>query len=149
MTKYKISNDWWTTPTESLNGHRVIVTGRRGLEKAISSGKFNDRIEITWQYVGDAEGMPDYSTSLLMEKVNDALINAFSKEQAAIITGIYTGDSERNWIFYVRNIPKFQQILNDALKEFDVLPLKLYAEKDPNWEEYSEMRELTEIEEGE
>ena len=84
-----------------------------------------------------------------MEKVNDALINAFSKEQAAILTGIYTGDSERNWIFYVRNIPKFQQILNDALKEFDVLPLKLYAEKDPNWEEYSEMRELTEIEEGE
>lgn len=149
MTKYKISNDWWTTPTESLNGRRVIVTGRRGLEKAISSGKFNDRIEITWQYVGDAEGMPDYSTSLLMEKVNDALINAFSKEQAAILTGIYTGDSERNWIFYVRNIPKFQQILNDALKEFDVLPLKLYAEKDPNWEEYSEMRELTEIEEGE
>ncbi len=149
MTKYKISNDWWTTPTESLNGRRVIVTGRRGLEKAISSGKFNDRIEITWQYVGDTEGMPDYSTSLLMEKVNDALINAFSKEQAAILTGIYTGDSERNWIFYVRNIPKFQQILNDALKEFDVLPLKLYAEKDPNWEEYSEMRELTEIEEGE
>ena len=49
MTKFKIGDEWWTTPTESENGNRIIVTGRRGVENAIASGKFNDRIEITWK----------------------------------------------------------------------------------------------------
>lgn len=32
MTKFKIGDEWWTTPTESENGNRIIVTGRRGVE---------------------------------------------------------------------------------------------------------------------
>ena len=106
MTKFKIGDEWWTTPTESENGNRIIVTGRRGVENAIASGKFNDRIEITWKYDSDKNGMPDFKTSSLMEAVTDALNAAFKKDQAAILTGIYTGDGERNWVFYTRNLKK-------------------------------------------
>ena len=84
MTKFKIGDEWWTTPTESENGNRIIVTGRRGVENAIASGKFNDRIEITWKYDSDKNGMPDFKTSSLMEAVTDALNAAFKKDQAAI-----------------------------------------------------------------
>ena len=65
MTKYKISNDWWTTPTESLNGHRVIVTGRRGLEKAISSGEEVDLKEfLKYEEKDFSNGFSDFGVDI-------------------------------------------------------------------------------------
>lgn len=92
----KFGNDWWTSPTESESGRLVMVTGRRGVEKARESGKYNIRVEITWKYPGNAAGMPDDPTSTVMEAVQDAMTEVFDKDPVAILTGIYTGDNERN-----------------------------------------------------
>ena len=145
MAKLKIGNEWWTSPTESETGALIMVTGRQGVEPVIATEKYNDRIEITWKYTPDKNGMPDFKTSSLMEQVTDALNNAFAKDSAAVMTGIYTGDGERNWVFYTLNPKKFQYMLNDALKDFELLPITLYAEKDPEWNEYREMKELSEV----
>ena len=145
MAKLKIGNEWWTSPTESETGALIMVTGRQGVEPVIATGKYNDRIEITWKYTPDKNGMPDFKTSSLMEQVTDALNNAFAKDSAAVMTGIYTGDSERNWVLYTLNPKKFQYMLNDALKDFELLPITLYAEKDPEWNEYREMKDLSEV----
>ena len=145
MAKLKIGNEWWTSPTESETGALIMGTGRQGVEPVIATGKYNDRIEITWKYTPDKNGMPDFKTSSLMEQVTDALNNAFAKDSAAVMTGIYTGDSERNWVFYTLNPKKFQYMLNDALKDFELLPITLYAEKDPEWNEYREMKDLSEV----
>lgn len=145
MAKLKIGNEWWTSPTESETGALIMVTGRQGVEPVIATGKYNDRIEITWKYTPDKNGMPDFKTSSLIEQVTDALNNAFTKDSAAVMTGIYTGDSERNWVFYTLNPKKFQYMLNDALKDFELLPITLYAEKDPEWNEYREMKDLSEV----
>lgn len=145
MAKLKIGNEWWTSPTESETGALIMVTGRLGVEPVIATGKYNDRIEITWKYTPEKNGMPDFKTSSLMEQVTDALNNAFAKDSAAVMTGIYTGDGERNWVFYTLNPKKFQYMLNDALKDFELLPITLYAEKDPEWNEYREMKDLSEV----
>ena len=65
------------------------------------------------------------------------------------MTGIYTGDGERNYVFYSRNNSVFNKLLNQALAEFELLPLSIYAEKDPEWEEYHEMKDISFIEDGE
>ena len=148
MTKLKIGDEWWTTPTECDNGNLIMVTGRRNVEPAMNSGKFNDRIEITWKYQPDKGGMPDFDTSSLMEQVTDAINSIFKKDEAAVMTGIYTGDGQRNWVLYTLNHRKFQYMLNQALAKFELLPIEIYAEKDPEWLEYKEMRELTEIADG-
>ena len=145
MAKLTIGNEWWTSPTESETGALIMVTGRQGVEPVIATGKYNDRIEITWKYTPEKNGMPDFKTSSLMEQVTDALNNAFAKDSAAVMTGIYTGDGERNWVFYTLNPKKFQYMLNDALKDFELLPITLYAEKDPEWNEYREMKDLSEV----
>lgn len=145
MAKLKIGNEWWTSPTESETGALIMVTGRQGVEPVIATGQYNDRIEITWKYTPDKNGMPDFKTSSLMEQVTDELNNAFAKDSAAVMTGIYTGDGERNWVFYTLNPKKFQYMLNDALKDFELLPITLYAEKDPEWNEYREMKDLSEV----
>ena len=145
MAKLKIGNEWWTSPTESETGALIMVTGRQGVEPVIATGKYNDRIEITWKYTPDKNGMPDFKTSSLMEQVTEEVNNAFAKDSAAVMTGIYTGDGERNWVFYTLNPKKFQYMLNDALKDFELLPITLYAEKDPEWNEYREMKDLSEV----
>ena len=49
---------------------------------------------------------------------------------------------ERTWVFYTRNIPAFGRMLNETLAPFETLPLTIYTEKDPEWNEYREMCEL-------
>lgn len=149
MATLKIGSDWWTSPTESETGKLIMVTGRSDMDSVINSGKYNDRVEITWKYEGDNTGMPDYATSSCMEKVQEAIENVFDKDPVAILTGIYTGDGERNWILYAQSLKIFERKLNDTLASFDLLPITIYVEKDPQWNEYKEMRELSEIMKGE
>ncbi len=147
MAKLKISDEWWTAPAEGDNGELILVTGRRNMDEIMASKIFNDRIEVTWNYAPQANGLPDESTSKLMEQVHDALRAEFDKDPVAIMTGIYTGAGERNWIFYTRSINIFGRKLNEILAPFELLPLSIYAEKDPEWNEYREMR-LTEIDDS-
>ena len=147
MAKLKISDEWWTAPAEGDNGELILVTGRRNMDEIMASKIFNDRIEVTWNYAPQANGLPDESTSKLMEQVHDALRAEFDKQPVAIMTGIYTGAGERNWIFYTRSINIFGRKLNEILAPFELLPLSIYAEKDPEWNEYREMR-LTEIDDS-
>lgn len=141
----KAPDEWWTAPTEAEDGNTVIVTGRDGMQPFIDSGRYTDRIEITWRYEADSTGMPDDATARLMEEADEALRAAFAKEHACILTGIYTGDGRRDWIVYTKNPRIFNSVLNRALAPLPILPLELYAEKDPEWAEYLEMRSLTYI----
>ncbi|WP_294177585.1 DUF695 domain-containing protein [Coprobacter sp.] len=138
----KLSNNWFTTVSETENGVMVVVCGREDLELYARSGKFKERVEIYWRYNGDSRGMPSESEACLMEPVQDALQRAMEKDKLAILTGVYTGDNERTWIFYTRNVPAFGEMLNKALSSFEKLPIVIYTEKDPDWNEYREMYEL-------
>ena len=138
------TSDWWTSPTESENGRLIMVTGRRDVDKFRNNSRFNIRVEISWKYEGDATGMPNYETSTLMEQVQEALEAEFKKDPIAILTGIYTGDNERNWVFYTLSTHIFGRKLNEALVNFELLPITIYCENDPDWNEYQEMKELSE-----
>ena len=144
MAKLKIPDEWWTAPAESDNGELILVTGRRITDDIIESGLCGDRIEATWRYTPAEKGMPDDDTARLMEQVHEALAAEFKKDPVAILTGVYTGAGERNWVFYTRSLHIFGRKFNEILEPFPLLPITLYAEKDPEWNEYREMR-LTEI----
>lgn len=139
MAQLRISNDWWTAPAEGDNGNLILVTGRRAMEPVIRSGIYRYRVEVTWQYEGDEKALPRYADSKLMEEVTDALMACFDRDPVAILTGIYTGDGQRNWVFYTRSLHIFQRKFNEALAGFDTMPLEFHAEEDPYWEEYREM----------
>ncbi len=77
-----------------------------------------------------------------METVTDALQESLHRDPVAVMTGIYTGAGERNWVFYAVSLKAFQAMLNLALNCIDEqLPLTFHAEEDPEWEEYREMCE--------
>lgn len=141
----KIPDRWWSAPVEGEHGATVIVTGRDGVEKAIEKGKYIYRVDVSWDYDPLPTGMPSDADAALMEQATDALKEALSKNDCAILTGIYTGDGRRDWIFYTLNLKAFSGVFNRALEGLPALPLKITASADPDWEEYRNMREMTYI----
>ncbi|MDE5790506.1 MAG: DUF695 domain-containing protein [Muribaculaceae bacterium] len=140
---------WWTAPTESESGATVLVTGRDCMDEVIAGGKYIYRVTVSWDYNRLPNGMPEDADARLMEKATDALQSAFKKDKVAYMTGIYTGDGRRDWIFYTKNLNIFNKVFNKALEELDTMPLAIEAEADPEWEEYKEMREISYIPEDE
>lgn len=140
----KLSNKWFTALSEDESDHLVIVNGREELDEFIQSGKFKERAEITWKYKGDDKKMPEEDDAILMESVQEALQKAMEKDKLSILTGVYTGGGEKVWIFYTRTVRVFGERLNETLASFDLLPISIYTEVDPNWEEYLDMYEMKE-----
>lgn len=141
----KISDEWWSTPAESADGKLVIVTGRDDMDAVRACGKYKYRIDVTWRYNALPDGMPEPADAELMEQADEALKDAFRRDPAAVMTGIYTGDGERDWVFYTLSLNIFSKIFNRALADLPTIPLVIDAEEDPDWEEYTEMRERTYI----
>lgn len=140
----KLSNEWFTALSENESGQMVIVSGRDELTEFVRSGKFKERVEITWQFEGDAKGMPSEEIAARMEAVQEVLQKAMEKDKLAILTGVYTGGGEKIWVFYTRTVRVFGERLNEALAAFELLPLSIYTEIDPEWEEYRDMYEMKE-----
>lgn len=130
---------WWTAPTESESGRLIMVTGRVDVEKFRANPRYSIRVEVSWPYKGDASGMPDKPTSELMEQAQERLQTVFHKDPVAVLTGIYTGDDRRDWVFYTTSTHIFGRKLNEALADLPLLPLQVYTENDPAWAEYAEM----------
>lgn len=145
----KTTDKWWSYPAESESGNTVIVTGRDRIDDFMKSGKYIYRIDVTWNYDALPGGMPEDEDAHLMEQVTDALSAAFKKDKVAVMTGIYTGDGRRDWVFYTKNLKIFSIVFNKALEELPVIPIVIEAEEDAGWEEYLHMREETYVPEEE
>lgn len=138
----RLSNEWFTALSENEEGNLVTIYGRDELTEFVESGKFKERVEITWKYEGDAKGMPQDALAEQMEKVEEALKKAMEKDKLAILTAVYTGAGEKIWVFYTRTVRVFGERLNEALASFELLPISIYTEVDPEWEEYLDMYEM-------
>ncbi len=125
-----------------LVGRRVRISGRDELTEFVQSGKFKERVEITWKYEGDEKGMPSEELAEQMENVQETLKKAMEKDKLSILTGVYTGGGEKVWVFYTRTVRVFGERLNEALASFELLPISIYTEVDPEWEEYLDMYEM-------
>lgn len=140
----KLSDKWFTALSENEKGDLITIYGREELEEFVTSGKFKERIEVTWKYTPDTKGLPSDNEAELMENVEIALRKVMEKDKLAILSSVYTGGGERIWVFYTRTSRVFGENLNDALKDFELLPISLYVEIDPEWEEYKDMYEMKE-----
>jgi len=139
------TEQWWTSPLESENGRIIMVTGRADVRKFRDNPKFSIRVDITLPYDSKPDGMPTDAAAITLETVLENIRAELDKDPVAILTGIYTGDGERNMVFYTLSTNIFNKKLNSALAALPLLPLQITAENDPTWAEYTEMRSLSEI----
>ena len=136
--------DYWTAPAEADDGNLILVTGRRDITKFRKNPRFSIRIEVSWVYDPDRRGMPEIDGPVadILEKADKGFEEVLKADPIAVLTGIFTGDGERTWVFYTTSTHIFQKKLNDALASLPLLPLTITAENDPDWQAYDEMAEL-------
>jgi hypothetical protein len=139
-----LTDKWFTALAENEDGSYTFISGRSDIDDFIASGKMKERLEVTWTYAPDSKGLPaDDNEAELMEEVEEKLRHAMEKDKLAILTGIYTGQGKRQWIYIARNTPAFGERLNATLSVYPrQLPIEIYAEKDPENQEYKELLEL-------
>ncbi len=136
-----METEWLSFPAEAENGRTVIVTLRDDIATFRDSGKYIYRVDVHWDYSAGPDGMPDDTDAATLEEATEGLQDAFRKDPAGVMTGIYTGDGRRDWVFYTRSLHIFQKIFNRGLEGIDrTLPLLIEACGDPGWEEYTELR---------
>ena len=127
-----------------------MVTGREDISRWRDNPRFSIRVEVSWDYDGSAgNGMPGQDVAQMMEVVTERLADTFDRDPVAVMTGIYTGDSRRDWVFYTLSTNIFGRKLNEALADLPMLPLSIYCENDPDWAEYDEMKENSHIDASE
>lgn len=136
---------WWTSPLEDEDGNRIIVTGRGQVDKFRNDPRCIIRITVTIPYKPDAEGMPGPAGADMLDNVLALIQGELKKDPVAVLTGIYTGAGKREMVFYAKSTFIFNKKLNAALADLPLLPLEITAENDPEWAEYDEMRDLSEI----
>ncbi|MBD5200676.1 MAG: DUF695 domain-containing protein [Bacteroidales bacterium] len=136
---------WWTYPAVADNGKTIIVTARDGMQPLIDKGKHRYRIDVDWDYTPLPDGMPSDEDAKLMGEATDAMIETFAKDPVAVMTGIYTGDGRRTWVFYAKSLGVFGNVFNRALADLPQMPLLIEASEDPGWEEYLHTKSETYI----
>lgn len=112
---------------------------RDEMPKALAEGKYPIRVDVTWTYDGDRSGMPTEEITRQITTLEDALIPALEKNNLALLAYQVTGEGERLWCFYTRNLPAFQETLNEALAELPLFPLGFYAEEDREGDAFNEV----------
>lgn len=112
---------------------------RNEMPKALAEGKYPIRVDMTWAYDGDRSGMPSEELMEQMTTLEEALIPALEKNNLALQAYQVTGEGERLWCFYTRNLVAFQETLNEALSELPLFPLDFYAEEDREGEAFNEV----------
>lgn len=139
----KLSDKWFTALSENEDGSYTFISGRSDIDEFINSGKLKERVEVTWTYEKDEKGMPAIDKEAqIMEAVEERLRAALEKDKLAILTGIYTGQGKREWVFITRSTAAFGERLNDALAGLPQLPITIYAEQDPDNEEYKSLLDI-------
>ena len=125
----------------------VRMTREGAVEENLTAGteqRVSKRLEDA-ELVKPAEtAEPSEALAEKMEEVQEVLRKAMEKDKLSILTGVYTGGGERIWVYYTRTVRVFGERLNEALAPFEMLPISIYTEVDPEWEEYLDMYEMKE-----
>lgn len=137
-----LTDKWFSTIGETDEGKPIFITGRDDIDEFRQCGKLKERVEIYWRYTPGYNDMPTIDDGQLMDEVQELLRKTMERDKLAILTGIYVGGGERTLVFYARTSRVFGERLNEALAPYPTLPITLYVENDPDWNEYNEMCEI-------
>jgi len=131
-------NDMWSAGEGENDGTPFILRFRPNLQAFIATGQYNKHFIITWPYESDNTSlMPDEEELDLMTAVEDALVDIFENDVQCVLAFVYTGQNQKDWHWYSKDITETGNRLNTALSDFEVLPIELASEDDPDWAEYN------------
>lgn len=133
------TDPWTQAQGKTAKGKHTLIRYRPNCAKIIGNDDYSTLLTITWEYESREDGMPaGYLSSVLdrLKEFEETIISALEVDNYAIVTFITTFDGERKWHFYIQDREKLSDIVNRALQDTPVLPIRFEVETDTEWEEF-------------
>lgn len=131
-------NDLWTGAEGENDENVFLLRFRPHLESFIKTGEYKKRLIITWFYEStDSSLLPSECDLEFMENVENSLVDILESDIQAVLAFVYTSGNEREWNWYMKDKDETIKRINQALSEFEKLPIELTVEEDENWSEYN------------
>ena len=141
MDRLKIlitEQETWTLSKGENDGFPFILRFRPNLKEFSITKEYCERIILLWKYNStDNSLLPTEEEMDLMEEVENSLVEILENDLQAILSFVYSGQNKKEWHWYSRNIDETCKRINDALSGFEILPIELLLEDDPEWSEYN------------
>ncbi|WP_347159335.1 DUF695 domain-containing protein [Pontibacter chitinilyticus] len=129
--------DTWNGAEGENEGTPFLLRYRPYLHDFIETKKYNQRLTILWGYESDNDSlMPSDEDMELMRSVEDSLVESLEDDLQAILAFVYLGQSQKEWHWYTSDIAETGRRINEALSDFERLPIELSVEDDQEWSEY-------------
>src|SRR5687767_8228812 len=120
--------DTWTGAEGENDGTPFLLRFRPHLQDFIATNKYNKRLTLLWHYNADSSLlMPGDDEMELMKDVEDAMLDTLEKDVQSVLAFVYTGQGQREWHWYSSDIKETGKRINEALSDFDKLPIELNA----------------------
>lgn len=150
LKKIITEEDLWTGGEgENEEGLPFLLRYRNNLQHFVETGNYNTGLIILWNYTSEDDSLMAGTEEMgLMQKVEDTLVAALEDDLQAVLAFVFTGLNQREWHWYTTDPEESGKRINDALAEFDELPIELSAEEDPEWTEYYAIMDGATSEEG-
>jgi hypothetical protein len=133
-------DDTWAIAKATIDDARMILRYRQHLLPVAGNEQLPNRLNIVWLYDSEplpgSHGMPSTALQSDMERMENALCDAFEPNGIAILATVATGIGRRQWTWYCCDRDIISVALNDALASLPRCPIKIAIGADPDWTTY-------------
>jgi hypothetical protein len=133
----------WAIAQGNENNCFILVRYRRETPREANISKYPRLINIYWRYAPiNEKGMPesdDYERMLGLE----AELEALETPQLGFLVLSITGNSRKEWVWYVQSDQAFIHALNSQLLGKAPFPIEIEASDDKGWSKYFEFLKQT------
>jgi hypothetical protein len=136
MSTVQGNEDVWFTAEGQEDSKPLVFRARQNVPAGIETKQYPFLISIFWRYKPANEGgMPDAETNDGQIALEDALESLDSKEYSFLML-VVTGNGRKEWHWYVEDVEKWMNKLNESLKGHPVYPIEIENSQEPDWSLY-------------
>ena len=136
--------DKWFIAEGQENELPLVIRGRGELSHLIGLEDYDKILRIAWNFEGDTNfNFPSEELEAKMDSFQETIYEALEKDNLCIFYCVYTHNGLQEWAAYTSDVEKAAGRFNEALKDAEQLPLEIFVEEDPKWEDYQRMIEGT------
>jgi Family of unknown function (DUF695) len=132
-------NDPWALAGGDLDGHRVIVRVRVGLERFAGHRAYPTRVEVIADLIAPFEdGMPQPDDARALNPVEDEIVDQFEGRHTALLAAVVTGNGARTYILMSKQ-PNVDRELAAIKAQAAGRAIHLRVDADPKWTRFREL----------
>src|SRR5262245_38660035 len=131
--------DRWATATSTNGKRKILFRYVMHVPAGVDPAEFPNLLVVVWPYSSANDGrMPDGPTNDQQITFEDLVDPALTNSDNAHLVWVRTGEDEKVWWWYSRDINEALEIINQVLADQPRFPIEIEKDSDPDWSAWRE-----------